>query len=107
MIDFGLTHRETRFLRSLDPPWRVQKYLDSADYDAKGAHCRSARRVLRERTGQCMDGAMFAAAAFRVQGRPPLILDLEAVHDDDHVIALFRERNGWGAVARSNFSGLR
>ena len=54
-----------------------------------------------------MDGALFAAAALRVQGRPPLILDLEAVQDDDHVIAVFRERGCWGAVARSNYSGLR
>ena len=107
MTDFGLTHRETRFLRSLDPPWKIQKYLDALDYDVRGAHCRSPRRVLRERIVQCMDGAMFAAAALRVQGRPPLILDLEAVQDDDHVLALFRERAGWGAIARSNYSGLR
>lgn len=107
MRDFGLTHRETRFLRSLAPPWRIQRYLDGIAYDVKGAHCRSPRRVLREEAAQCMDGAMFAAAALRVQGRPPLILDLEAVQDDDHVLALFRERGGWGAVARSNYSGLR
>ena len=54
-----------------------------------------------------MDGALFAAAALRVQGHPPLILDLEAEHDDDHVLAVFRTKYGWGAVARSNYSGLR
>jgi len=107
MLDFGLTHRETRFLRSLAPPWRIQRYLDGIAYDVTGTHCRSPRRVLREETAQCMDGAMFAAAALRVQGRPPLILDLEAVQDDDHVLAVFRERAGWGAIARSNYSGLR
>jgi len=107
MQDFGLTHRETRFLRSLAPPWRIQRYLDGIAYDVKGTHCRSPRRVLREETAQCMDGAMFAAAALRVQGRPPLILDLEAVEDDDHVLAVFREPAGWGAIARSNYSGLR
>jgi hypothetical protein len=107
MDDFGLTHREKRFLRSLNPPWRIQKHLDSIAYDVKGAHCRSPRRVLREKMAQCMDGAMFAAAALRVQGRPPLILDLEAVRDDDHVLAVFRDRGGWGAIARSNYSGLR
>jgi len=107
MEDFGLTYREARFLRSLDPPWRIQKCLDGFDYDVRGEHCRSPRRAIRERTVQCMDGALFAAAALRVQGRPPLILDLEAVQDDDHVIAVFRERSGWGAIARSNYSGLR
>ena len=107
METFGLSYREARFLRSLDPPWRIQRCLDGFDYDVRGEHCRSPRRALRERRVQCMDGALFAAAALRLQGRPPLILDLEAIHDDDHVIAVFRDRGGWGAVARSNYSGLR
>ena len=105
--DFGLTRREAAFLRRLTPAWRIQQFLDSIDYDPKGAGCRSPRRVLRERKVQCMDGALFAAAALRLQGQPPLILDLEAEQDDDHVLALYRGPGGWGAIARSNFSGLR
>ena len=35
------------------------------------------------------------------------LLDLEAVQDTDHVIAVFRLRGYWGAIAKSNFSGLR
>jgi len=107
MRNFGLAPRETAFLRRLSPPWRIQKFLDEIAYDVKGAHCRSPRRVLRERTVQCMDGALFAAAALRVQGHRPLIIDFEAVWDDDHVIAVFRRHGRWGAVARSNYSGLR
>lgn len=105
--DFGLTRRETAILSRLTPPWRIQKFLDGLDYDTAGAACRSPRRVLREGIVQCMDGALFAAAALRVQGHPPLLLDLEAVFDDDHVLALFRENGRWGAIARSNYSGLR
>ena len=104
---FGLTRRETAFLKRLSPPWRIQRFLDACAYDVKGSGCRSPRRVLRERRVQCMDGALFAAAALRVQGHPPLLVDLEAVQDDDHVLAVFRERRRWGAVARSNYSGLR
>src|SRR4029079_1079682 len=69
--------------------------------------CRAPRRVLRERTVQCMDGALFAAAALRLQGYPPLIMDLEAVFDDDHVLAIFKQDGRWGAIGRSNSSGLR
>ena len=94
-------------LRRLTPPWRIQKFLDELDYDVHGEGCRSPRRVLRERRVQCMDGALFAAAALRVQGQRPLILDLEAVQDDDHVLALYRVKGRWGAIARSNYSGLR
>jgi hypothetical protein len=105
--DFGLTRPEAGFLRRLKPAWRIQRFLDSIDYDVKGQGCRSPRRVLRERTAQCMDGALFAAAALRLQGHPPLLVDLEGVWDTDHVLAVFRERGRWGSVARSNYSGLR
>ena len=54
-----------------------------------------------------MEGALLAAAALRVQGFPPLLVDLEAVRDDDHVLAVFRQRGRWGALAKSNYSGLR
>lgn len=105
--DFGLRPGERRALSRLTPPWRIQRYLDGLDYDVKGEGCRSPRRVLRERKVQCMDGALFAAAALRMQGHPPLLVDLEGVWDTDHVLAVFRVDGGWGAIARSNFSGLR
>ncbi len=105
--DFGLSPRDATFLRRLSPPWKIQRFLDDIDYDVKGEGCRSPRRVLRERRVQCMDGALFAAAALRLQGHRPLLLDLEAVFDDDHVVALFRQDGHWGGIARSNYSGLR
>jgi hypothetical protein len=67
----------------------------------------SPRRVLAEGTAHCLEGAIFAAAALRVLGHPPLLLDLEAVQDVDHVLAVFRVDGHWGAIAKSNFSGLR
>jgi hypothetical protein len=103
----GLTAREIASLRGLSPPWRIQRFLDGLVYDTAGRSCRSPRRVLRERSVQCMDAALFAAAALRVQGHSPLIVDLEAVRDDDHVLAVYRRNGRFGAVARSNFSGLR
>jgi hypothetical protein len=54
-----------------------------------------------------MEGALLAAAALRLAGFPALLLDLEAVHDDDHVLAIYRGAGGWGALAKSNFAGLR
>jgi len=71
-------------------------------YDA-----RSPRKVLHDHTASCLDGGIFAAAALRVLGFPPLIFDLEAEHDTDHVIAIFKVRGGWGAIAKSNFTGCR
>jgi hypothetical protein len=36
-----------------------------------------------------------------------MLLDLRAVRDDDHVLAIFRSGRCLGAVAKSNFVGLR
>jgi hypothetical protein len=105
---FDLTRAEARLLASLTPTWRIQEYLDTVlVYDTRGGTCRSPRRVIRDGQCQCMDGALFAAAALRMQGHPPLILDLEAEQDDDHVLAVFKTKHGWGAIGRSNYSGLR
>jgi hypothetical protein len=106
---YGLTRGELRTLRGLDTPVKVQRFLDGLAYNLEpnGATCRSPRAVLRDRTAHCAEGALFAAAAFRVHGRPPLIIDLEAERDDDHVLAAYRERGLWGAVATSKFAGLR
>jgi hypothetical protein len=105
---FDLTRSEARLLASLTPTFRIQEYLDTTLlYDTKGGTCRSPRRVIRDGECQCMDGALFAAAALRMQGLPPLILDLEAEQDSDHVLAVFKTKHGWGAIGRSNYSGLR
>ena len=101
---------ERAVFRRLSTPFRIQHFLDhelAYNKEKGGATCRSPRRVLRDRTAQCMEGALFGAAALRMLGHPPLLLDLEAVRDTDHVLAIYRVRGHWGAVAKSNFSGLR
>lgn len=103
---FGLSPAELRTLRSLNTPVRIQKFVDAIEYQYANTAL-SPQRVLRERKGHCLEGAMLAAAALRVNGRPPLVMDLESVNDDDHVLALYRENNLWGAIAKSNFAGLR
>ena len=106
MSDFGFTRQELRSLRALRSPVGIQRALDRMPYHlAKTAW--SPRRVLRERTAHCLEGAIFAAAALRVLGFPPVLLDLEAVQDTDHVIAVYRVNGHWGSIAKSNFSGLR
>ena len=103
---FGFTRREFRSLQALRSPAGVQRALDAMPYHL-ATTAWSPRRVLRERTAHCLEGAIFAAAALRVLGFPPLLLDLEAVQDTDHVIAVYRMEGHWGAIAKSNFSGLR
>jgi hypothetical protein len=106
----GFGRDELAILRRLKTPEKIQLFLDSEigyNKEPQGATCRSPRRVLRDRLAHCMEGALFGAAALRVHAFPPLVLDLEAVRDDDHVLAIFRQRGHWGAIGKSNYSGLR
>jgi hypothetical protein len=100
------TAAELRTLRALKTPAGIQRFLDDMPYHLAGTAW-SPRNVLREKTAHCLEGATFAAAALRVLGFPPLILDLEADQDTDHVIAVFKSRGHWGAIAKSNFAGCR
>jgi hypothetical protein len=102
----GFTQRELRTLRAFRTPRGIQQALDRMPYHLAPTAW-PPRRVLHEWMAHCLEGAVFAAVALRVLGFPPLLLDLEAVQDTDHVIAVFRERGHWGAIAKSNFSGLR
>ncbi len=102
----GWTRGELRLLARLSSPSRIQDWLDRLPYrpeDRPGC----PRRVMEERRANCYDGALFAAAALRRLGHPPRLLDMWAVRDDDHVLAVFRRHGAFGAVAKSNFTGLR
>jgi len=104
--DFGFTRAELRKLRGLKTPAGVQRFLDELPYNLSYT-ARSPREVLHDRTASCLEGGIFAAAALRMLGFPPLIFDLEAEQDTDHVVAIFKVRGHWGAVAKSNFAGCR
>jgi len=110
MVPDAFTPAERAVFRRLNKPEKIQKFMDddlAYNKEPGGPSCRSPRRVLRDSTAHCMEGALFGAAALRMLGHPPLLLDLEAVRDDDHVLAIFQVRGHWGAVAKSNYSGLR
>jgi len=92
---------EIKFLKSLKSPHGIQKFLDAIPYHLADTSF-SPRKVIEHRTAHCLEGAIFAAAALRYNGHPPLILDLEAKNDTDHVIAVLKENNWWGAIASSN-----
>ena len=97
---------EIKLLKKLNNPDKIQGFLDSLDYNPNYA-CRSPRWVMRKRSAHCFEGALFAAAALQYIGYKPLIVDMKAVEDDDHVIAVFKVDDHWGAVAKSNFTSLR
>lgn len=100
------TKEDKDFLATLNDPDRIQAFLDSVSYNPV-YECRSPRLVIKKRSAHCFEGALMAAAAMEFNGYKPLIVDLKAFNDDDHVIAVFHEDGHWGAVAKSNFTTLR
>lgn len=105
---FDFSERETDVLSQLATPEKIQKHLDSIDYDLgkKGDFRRSPRAVMKDKKADCFEGALLAAAALRFHGYPPMVVDLAAVRDDDHVLAVFKRFGHWGAVAKSKYTGL-
>jgi hypothetical protein len=108
-VELGLTAEEGRLLRSLSSPRRIQDFLFSlpANFEEEGDTLYSVRRVLRHRRAHCIEAAFVAACALWLQGEPPLVIDMAAQGDADHVIAVFRSDGCWGAISKSNHIWLR
>ncbi|MEQ1886274.1 MAG: hypothetical protein ABL967_14510 [Bryobacteraceae bacterium] len=105
-----LTRQEILAFRKLKTPVLIQRFLDEEigyNKEPGGATCYSPRSVLKEGVAHCMEGALLAAMALRRLGHPPLLVDLEAVRDSDHVLAVYRVNGHWGSVAKSDYTGLR
>ena len=100
--------RERRVIDRLRTPAAVQAFLNALPYNTerRGETLRSFRGVVRTGTAHCLEAALFAAVVLEQHGYPPLVLSFESVDLLDHVIFVYRERGGWGSVARSRDPGL-
>jgi hypothetical protein len=107
--DLGLTPAEFAVLERLDSPSKIQEFLYGLkqNFEVDGETCYTVRDVLRVRRAHCIEGAMLAACALWVHGEPPLLLDMRAVNDFDHVVALYRRQGYWGALSKTNGIFLR
>ncbi|MDB4971706.1 MAG: hypothetical protein JWN48_47 [Myxococcaceae bacterium] len=101
-----LTKREQKLLEGLTSPSKIQGYLDATPYSTDPIY-RAPLTVMRERRAHCFDGACFAAMALERLGHPPPLLDMLPWDDDDHVLAIYKRGPRFGAIAKSNFTGLR
>jgi hypothetical protein len=106
-LEAQLVSSERKLMDGLNSPIKIQSFLNNIPY-SEDEFYRCPLRVLRERKAHCFDGALFASMTLRRIGHAPLILELiPNGRDDDHILALFKISSHWGAVAQSNFTGLR
>ena len=106
----GLYEDELRILKTLDTPEKIQDFVSAIpqNFELNGDSCMSVREVLRTRRAHCIEGALLAALAFWVNGERPLIMDMTATKNDyDHVIALFKRAEHWGAISKGNHAYVR
>jgi len=110
IIMLGLNKREIKILKGLNTPGKIQDFLNRIpiNFEEKGDTCMSPRMVLKNRKAHCIEGAMLAAAALRVHGEKPLVVDMTATKKDfDHVICVFKKDGKWGAIGKTNHPVLR
>jgi hypothetical protein len=90
----------------LDSPAKIQSFLDSVPYRPEDEnYCPVS--IFRDGKAHCFDGGLFAAACLRLLGHPPVIVQMIPWNDDDHILAIYKRGKCFGALAKSNFVGLR
>ncbi len=108
MTSFTLPPEISDVFHTFKTPRDVQNYLDDTPYSPEDRN-RCPVNVVKDRWAHCLDGGLFGALGLRTLGYLPIIVDLQSDEglDDDHVLAVYRLNGLWGAVAKSNFNGLR
>jgi len=108
----GLNEKELEVLKKLNTPKKIQDFLNKLEInfedDGKGDTCMSPRKVLETGKCHCIEGAILAALALRLNGEKPLVVDLTSSKNDfDHVITVFQRNGKWGAISKTNHAVLR
>jgi hypothetical protein len=104
-----LTPAERRIFAPLDSPQKIQDWLDKvpANFELGGETTMSPRRMLKARVAHCAEAALFAAAALTYHGQPAWLMDLQSLpSDQDHIVTLFKQRDHWGAISKTNHAIL-
>lgn len=107
---FGLTSDEHKELRKLKTPHAIQDFLDSLpiNHEKEGETCYSPRLVLRHRKAHCLEGALLAVVALKLQGAESRIMNFKTMRgDEDHAVTLFKLGGHYGAISKTNHAVLR
>jgi len=107
---YNLTKEEEKILKKLDNDKKIQDFLNEIkiNFEPNGDTCLSPRRVLREKKAHCIEGALLAYLAFRINGKKAWLVDLKTTKDDfEHVVCVFLKNGKYGAVSKTNHAVLR
>lgn len=105
----SLTREEKVIFQKLNTPIKIQNFLDTLpfNFEKDVETYYSPREVLKNKKAHCLEGALLAALALWLHGDQPLILDLKAPKEIDHVIAIYFRNGFYGAISKTNHACLR
>ncbi|MBI3420267.1 MAG: hypothetical protein HY053_09060 [Proteobacteria bacterium] len=108
-VKLGLSRAQATPLARLKTPRQIQDFVlrIPINFEPESDTCLSVAEVLKQRRAHCLEGAFVAACALWIQGHPPLVMDMQAPGDVDHVVAIFRQGRCWGAISKTNHVWLR
>lgn len=108
-LKLGLPRSQAAALAKLRSPEKIQDFVSAIpiNFEPQGDTCLSVTETLKQRRAHCIEGAFVAACALWLNGMPPLVMDLQAKGDCDHVVTVFRRGKCWGAISKSNHIWLR
>ncbi len=108
-LKLGLSRAQATRLARLRTPAEIQSFINKIppNFEPDGDTCLSAAEALRQNRCHCIEAAFIAACALWMNGEKPLLLDLQARGDHDHVVTLYRRHGCWGAISKSNHLWLR
>lgn len=111
MINSDYSKEEIKLFKKLNSPQKIQDYLDSLKFNfSEDGVFVSPRKVIKTKKADCLEGALFAAAALEFNGYEPLVLDLRSAKkpfDYDHEVAIFKIDRFFGAISKTNHAVLR
>ncbi len=102
--------KDTIVLPKLTTPAAIQSFLNSIPYNFEKNEetVSSITKSLKRNSIHCIEGAFIAYYALKKIGFTAYLLDLKASKPDtDHVITIFKYKNHWGAISKTNHSVLR
>ena len=97
-------------LKGLNTPEKIQDFLNNLpfNFERRGETYRSVEGTLTAKKAHCFEGALLACGALWLMGERPLLMDLRTAKGDvDHVVALFKRGEYWGAISKTNHAVLR
>jgi hypothetical protein len=108
-LNLGLTASDAATLARLSSPEKIQDFVSNLalNREKNGDTCLSVSGTMKAGHAHCIEAAFVAACALWMGGAPPLLMDMRARGDHDHVVALFRSHGCWGAISKSNHVWLR